>query len=122
MNRLEETARWLEAGAPERNFNMNRLLNLQGNAENNWCGTECCIAGYVVSRWGNPNLCIESQACKLLGISSNVADALFYPRELNNPEEQINSTAWENITPAQAAQAVRNVMEHDDPHWREILE
>ena len=122
MNTLEETALWLEAGAPERHFNMNRLLDVHGTVDTNWCGTECCIAGYVVTRWADPKRVwdIEATAAKLLGITPQVADALFYPKDMQT-DEQVPSS-WDEITPAQAAQAVRNVMKYNDPKWEEILE
>ena len=123
MSTLEETALWLEAGAPERRFNMNRLLDVHGTVDTNWCGTECCIAGYVVTRWADPHHVedIEATAAKLLGITPRVANALFYPKDIQT-DEQINGTGWEDIRPQQAAQAVRNVMKYNDPKWEEILE
>jgi len=121
--RLEEVAQWLEAGAPERTFNMNRLLNDEaGSPDNNWCGTECCIAGYVVTRYipQDVNLdSIEKDARDLLGLDYHLSDALFYPKVLGS-EDSFDD--WEDITHIQAAQAVRNVMEHNNPLWEEILE
>jgi hypothetical protein len=127
--RLEEVAKWLEAGAPERKFNMNLLLDEEkGSTNNNWCGTECCIAGYVVTRYipqdVNFNM-IEEDARKLLGLKESVSNALFYPKVLGSDDYSVswvsNCGYWEDITPIQAAQAVRNVMEHNDPLWEEIL-
>jgi len=121
--RLEEVAQWLEAGAPERKFNMNRLLDTSmSSAEKNWCGTECCIAGYVVTRykplgWYGDE--VEKDARDLLGLDYPLSDALFYPKVLGSID---SFDDWEDITPAQAAQAVRNVMEHNNPLWEEILE
>ena len=128
--RLEEVAQWLEAGAPERTFNMGRLLDDEtGSPDNNWCGTECCIAGYVVTRYipQNVNLDqIEEDATELLGLEESVSDTLFYPKVLGSIESvggwDSETGGWENITPAQAAQAVRNVMKHNNPLWEEILE
>ena len=121
--RLEEVAQWLEAGAPERKFNMNRLLNVEtGSAKKNWCGTECCIAGYVVTRYipQDVNLGqIEKDARDLLGLDYDLSDTLFYPKVLGSEDSVGN---WKDITPAQAAQAVRNVMKHNNPLWEEILE
>jgi len=121
--RLEEVAQWLEAGAPERIFNMNRLLDApMSSAEKNWCGTECCIAGYVVTRYipQSVNLDrIEVNATELLGLKENVSNALFYPKVLGS-EDSFDD--WGDITPIQAAQAVRNVMKHNNPLWEEILE
>ena len=121
--RLEEVAQWLEAGAPERKFNMNRLLNVEtGSAKKNWCGTECCIAGYVVTRYipQDVNLdSIEEDATELLGLEESVSDTLFFPKVLGSEDMVF---CWDDITPAQAAQAVRNVMKHNNPLWEEILE
>lgn len=120
--RLEEVAQWLEAGAPERKFNMNRLLDTSmSSADKNWCGTECCIAGYVVTRYKPfswDRFAIEHEARTLLGLDYDVSDALFYPKILGT-DEQVGD--WDDITPADAAQAVRNVMEHNNPLWEEIV-
>ena len=129
--RLEEVAQWLEAGAPERTFNMGRLLDTSAVniAEKNWCGTECCIAGYVVTRYIPQDVDfdkIEEDATELLGLKEPVSDALFYPKVLGSLDTVggfVSATGgWENITPIQAAQAVRNVMKHNNPLWEEILE
>jgi len=124
--RLEEVAQWLEAGAPERKFNMGTLLdNFERKVvDNNWCGTECCIAGYVVTRYIPQDVnfdMIEEDATKLLGLKESVSDALFYPKALSSDIDVIIMN-WEDITPIQAAQAVRNVMKHNNPLWEEILE
>ena len=128
--RLEEVAQWLEAGAPERKFNMNLLLDEEkGSANKNWCGTECCIAGYVVTRYIPQDVnfdMIEEDATKLLGLKESVSDALFYPKVLGSDDYSdslgLHFGYWEDITPIQAAQAVRNVMKHNNPLWEEILE
>jgi len=129
--RLEEVAQWLEAGAPERTFNMGRLLGPSDAniAEKNWCGTECCIAGYVVTRYIPQDVDldkIEEDATELLGLKEPVSDALFYPKVLGSEGNFDNylsiMSCWENITPIQAAQAVRNVMKHNNPLWEDILE
>jgi hypothetical protein len=124
--RLEEVAQWLEAGAPERKFNMGTLLidEETGSANNNWCGTECCIAGYVVTRYIPQEVDfdrIEEDATKLLGLKESVSDALFYPKVLSSGIDATDMD-WEDITHIQAAQAVRNVMKHNNPLWEEILE
>jgi hypothetical protein len=128
IERLTETAEWLEAGAPERRFNMNRLFDAEtaddpGN--HNWCGTECCIAGYVVTRYAPTKVDrhnIEKQARELLGLNYNLADALFYPRNIHTDQMIYGrENTWDAITPAQAAVAVRNVIKHNDPKWEEIL-
>ena len=128
--RLEEVVQWLEAGAPERIFNMGHLLNnFVSNPDNNWCGTECCIAGYVVTRYIPQDVDfdkIEKDATELLGLKETVSDALFYPKVLGSEEYvggwDSKTDGWENITHIQAAQAVRNVMKYNNPLWEEILE
>ncbi|NBW17379.1 MAG: hypothetical protein EBR82_56305 [Caulobacteraceae bacterium] len=130
---LEKTAQWLEAGAPERNFNMNKLLDFDTitPGSDNWCGTTCCIAGYVwqqvhpVTHWGTLiggqwGTKIESQAAGALRISRTTADRLFYPSRTSDGERY--DGVWDEITPAQAARAVRNVMERGEPYWEEILD
>lgn len=121
--RLEEVAQWLEAGAPERRFNMSRLLDEKtSSADKNWCGTECCIAGYVVTRYIPFKVnfdTIEEDAAELLGLDLNTSDDLFYPKILGSYSWD---GGWEDITPTQAAKAVRNVMEHNNPFWQEVLD
>ncbi|NBW16170.1 MAG: hypothetical protein EBR82_50125 [Caulobacteraceae bacterium] len=125
---LEKTAQWLEAGAPERNFNMNKLVDWATVHEDskNWCGTTCCIAGYVWQHvHPNPHVDwsigydITREAALALGLLEETADRLFYPSTLDDDEY---GGVWDEITPTQAARAVRNVMERGEPYWEEILD
>lgn len=125
---LQQTINWLEAGAPERRFDMGKMIDYD-DKPNNWCGTTCCIAGYV---WQtahtpddipNPGLyvfwdTIEAQAATLLGLDYKTAHQLFYPSN----DSRSYPGDWDGITTAQAAQAVRNVMARGNAHWEEILD
>jgi hypothetical protein len=126
---LIQTINWLEAGAPERKFNMIKMIEYDDTPPKNWCGTTCCIAGYVWQQSKTPEDIqgglyvywdtIEAQAAAMLGLKPAIAHQLFYPSSSDNrsyPGE------WEEITPAEAAQAIRNVMAHGEPRWEEILD
>lgn len=127
---LERVEQWLLAGAPERTFNMNVLVeDVEG--KKNWCGTSCCIAGYVFQQtkaydavikkgenffqWQHD---IEQIATDALGITRSEANKLFF---INNSEGYDYQGDWEAVTPQQAAQAVRNVIDHGTPMWETIL-
>ena len=126
---LQQTINWLEAGAPERRFDMGKMIDYD-DKPNNWCGTTCCIAGYVWQQQNSPSDVpthniyefwnqIEVQAAAMLGLKPAIAHRLFYPSSSDNrsyPGE------WEEITPAEAAQAIRNVMAYGEPRWEEILD
>ena len=128
---LEKVEQWLLAGAPERKFDMNVLVDDVKDKEN-WCGTSCCIAGYVFQQtkaydavvqrgstfrqWEHD---IENVAAQALGISFAEATKLFF---INNSEGFDYAGEWEAVTPQQAAQAVRNVIEHGTPMWETILD
>lgn len=54
------------------------------------CGTTACIAGWAVWLWGaevNPNLAVDDNAADILGLSKNVADALFANFDLDTAEK-----------------------------------
>ena len=132
---LEKTAQWLEAGAPERDFNMGLVVDWSEGAPDaapeNWCGSMCCIGGYIwqqtvasddieeISKALNGGgICL--QAADAVGIDWSVADALFF---VNSTSSRLSYRRWwSTITPAQAARAVRNVMERGEPYWEEILD
>lgn len=122
--RLEIVAQWLEAGAPERNFNMMMAIEADENADN-WCGSTCCIAGYVATHF-NPDFDVMDDVFKeaqnFLGLETPVSDALFFPNTLGAAESgDYLGVYWMEITPFFAAQAVRNVMEHNDPKWEVVM-
>lgn len=127
------TIAWLEAGAPERKFNMSKMVELENQyiIPNNWCGTTCCIAGYVWQLSTNPDDLltpsiysiwddIENKAAKALELDYSVAHRLFYPS--SSVDRFSYPGIWDKITAAEAAQAVRNVRDRGEPHWEEILD
>ena len=129
---LEQVEQWLLAGAPERKFDMNVLVDDVKDKEN-WCGTSCFIAGYVfqqtkaydaVVKKDEPffqwNHDIEQIAADALGVDKSEAYKLFYVRGSGDDYSDYQGD-WEKITPAQAAQAVRNLIDHGTPMWETIL-
>lgn len=130
IERLNQVIDWLEAGAPERIFDMRCFTNvgLMGEPPENWCGTSCCIGGYAVTAFVHKTpqdyfektLDIAEEAQKALGLSRDTANALFYV--LDKGGERGFQSSWDVITADQAAKAVRNVIEFDDPKWTEILD
>lgn len=124
---LEQVEQWLLAGAPERTFNMNVLVDETKDKEN-WCGTSCCIAGYIYQQvtdfsimkddrhhWSEADTVVQ----KVLEISPDLAEKLFY---IEDTEGQSYPGRWEAVTPAQAAKAVRNMIEVGTPLWETILD
>lgn len=130
---LIQTINWLEAGAPERRFDMGKMVEYDDheNIPDNWCGTTCCIAGYVWQQQKTPldivgNFYsfwdeIEAQAAEMLGLDYGTAHKLFYPATTGGPYQNFPGS-WDSITPKQAAQAVRNVMTRGASYWEEILD
>jgi len=128
---LEQVEQWLLAGAPERKFDMNVLIDDVEDKEN-WCGTSCCIAGYVFQQtkayeavikkgehfwqWNHD---IEVVAATALEMDQEQAHKLFY---VEDSDGLPYGGDWEDITPKQAAQAVRNVIETGAPQWETILD
>ena len=106
---LQKLLNWLEAGAPGHRLDMGQ----------HYCGTTCCISGYTaVDLAGAQGPYIDHDAIAedylgLLPVSDNM-QPLFYP--VSN-----SGHSWSDITPAQAAQAVRNVMAGNDPDWSGVL-
>lgn len=128
--RLEQVEQWLLAGAPERRFDMGRLVDVPEDQKENWCGTGCCIAGYVFSQEVafNPSKHnsrfngygeVETIAAAALGLSGKVSHRLFY---IESTKDMDYEGDWAEVTPEQAAQAVRNVIEQGEPLWENILE
>jgi len=116
---LIQTKEWLLAGAPGYNFDMSVIY------DHTDCGTTCCIGGYIAKALdpsfdGFDALWVAEN---LLDLPPGVANALFYPDEgfdgqyLKLPEGRFYS----NITTQEAAQAVQNVIDHQDPRWLEVL-
>ena len=130
VEKLQQVEQWLLAGAPERAFNMNKLVDIPAGQKDNWCGTACCIAGYVYQQnvkfdatKHNQNFFgygeVEDIAAKALGISSAVGEKLFY---IQDREGFQYAGDWDGVTAADAAKAVRNVIDHGEPLWENILE
>lgn len=130
IERLEQVEQWLLSGAPERVFDMGKLVDVAADQKDNWCGTACCIAGYVYSQevpfdkalhngrfdgYGE----VEPIAAKALGLTSEIGNRLFYLQHRDGMEYEGD---WNAVTPDQAAQAVRNVIVHGEPLWENILE
>ena len=130
VEKLQQVEQWLLAGAPERTFNMNRLVEIPEGQKDNWCGTACCIAGYVYQQevafnpvkhdhhyngWGD----VAETAQKSLGLDPDVANRLFF---LENSEGLPYPGEWDDVTATEAAQAVRNVIEFGEPLWETILD
>lgn len=124
IEKLEQVEAWLLAGAPERKFNMNHLIH-DYEDKTNWCGTSCCIAGYVYQmvtpreKWVGELCVVDKVAAKVLGLDDEVAASLFYVRASDG---ETCPMEWEDITPVQAAQAVRNVIVRGEPLWETILD
>jgi len=130
---LEQVEQWLLAGAPERKFDMNVLVD-DVKGKENWCGTSCCIAGYVFQQTKTYDAVIKSGetfyqwqhdiegiAADALGMDKSEAYKLFFVRESGNDYSDYQGD-WEAITPQQAAKAVRNVIDHGTPMWETILD
>lgn len=114
FERLTALAEFLERPALPYEFNMNTWMRLEGDRDNNWCGTECCLAGIAVLMFAdspiNHQMSVQHRAAGLLGLDSIQAHSLFLP--YRSPVE-----VWSEITPADAAEAVRFTMLGDDNPW-----
>ena len=128
--RLEQVEQWLLAGAPERRFDMGRLVDVPEGQKENWCGTSCCIAGYVFSQEVafNPSKHnqrfngyeeVEPIAAAALGLRLRLGQRLFYIQSTSGVGYDGD---WAEVTTEQAAEAVRNVIEHGEPMWENILD
>lgn len=128
--RLEQVEQWLLAGAPERRFDMNTLVDIPADQKENWCGTSCCIAGYVFSQEVAFNPSKHNRyfvgfeqvgpiAAEALGLSFEVSNRLFYIQSTSGVGYDGD---WAEVTTEQAAQAVRNVIEQGEPMWENILD
>ena len=113
IERLTALAEFLERPALPYEFNMDTWMELEGNRDNNWCGTECCLAGLAVLMFAdspiNHQMLVQSHAAELLGLHPMAARDLFFPDDTDE--------IWEEITPAMAAKAVRNVIAGDPDPW-----
>lgn len=77
------------------------------------CGTTACIGGHACLLFGDPHSVIgETEAQKLLGLTTSQANTLFY-----NTDDYIIHQTWTrpfgSITPAEAAAAIRKMVEEE---------
>jgi hypothetical protein len=140
MTKINQLLAWLDAGAPEFvatnpsmkdlppvvGFNMRAIYAhiIDDATAKNWhlpkCGTACCIAGFV--------LATETKADKgemfrvageLLGLSYEVADALFLGYDYNAETKRTGqSYDLGEITASQAAATIRHLIETGNVRWQ----
>ena len=114
IERLTALAEFLDRPAIPYEFNMDTWMELEGDRDNNWCGTECCLAGLAVLMFAdfpiNYQMSVQSHGAELLGLNFDQAHSLFLP--YRSPVE-----VWADITPAMAAEAVRFTMLGDNNPW-----
>jgi len=122
--RLNGILNWLESAEEALLFNMGTFTFVPNTAkaENNWCGTSCCLAGYTVITYGdfvpgNTVIHVFEDAWKLLELTYAEARALFYCKSLAGRDLWLT---FDGITRSQAAQAVRNLIDCGDPKWEVI--
>lgn len=119
MNRgnVQKLLDWLEAGAPERTFNMDVWIDDLGDKPN-WCGTTCCMAGWcsqqvqtIEEYWSDLYRSASDVATEWLGLTDADAYRLFRAISSNG------QLPLRNITAAQAAIVVRNLLETGEVNW-----
>lgn len=125
--RLLALAEWLDDGAPPAlgvtRFNMHSFIAQSYDADNNLCGTACCIAGAAVMFYGSwtdvaakvfadgPHKSTwATEAGKLLGLNEGNALRLFAPL-------YVESGPWDDITPAYAARVIRHYADTGTVDW-----
>jgi len=125
IERLNEILDWLESDKEKLRFNMGSfvLTSDTAKAENNWCGTSCCLAGYTAIAYGgftpgNTVIHVFEEAWELLELTYEQARALFYCNTIEGKNLWLDLNG---ITRPQAAQAVRNLIESGDPKWGAVL-
>jgi hypothetical protein len=141
LKNLELLAEWLEAGAPHMVFDMKvGLADLQSDESvydatscydvgeylenrgisNNTCRTAGCMAGAAVmlsnaeNRGNWPGESVEAKLLKNLGWKATQREALQW-LGLESEDLFDMNLSPQNCTPAQAAVAVRNVMNGKEP-------
>lgn len=144
--KLEQIAKWLEAGAPHRGnivgFNMEYFRTLQVLSTDNvasWrrgdslrpgetvpadCGTVCCIAGAAIqfnedskSPKNVDPIDNFATAKQLLGLSYWQASALFYGEVQDEDGDTVSAVRLDRITPAWAARCIRKLIETGEVDW-----
>lgn len=111
LGKLELSPR-VTASPGEHKFNMHIFAETAVNADNNICGTTCCIAGEAVRVFDpvefdrackaigtSEEVDFEEAAKEVLGITHKEADYLFYG--------SFSDEDLQDITPKEAASAVR---------------
>lgn len=138
---LREVQDWLRTGVDEK---FNRKFNMKDwfdgghvKTHKNWCGTTCCIAGFIVSNnyeadpfaksykiYANPAVNLDGEFMYPDDISIKILEANDHEAEgLSNlfcPPCGPNNINWEEITPDMAIQAIENLINDGDPKWTEI--
>lgn len=111
VERLNQIAMWLEAGAPSTN-------GVDGFDMSDWkqkkdCGTVCCIAG-TANEWWNKGkeFATSHDAAQLLGLTDEQREHLFLPGSKNE--------CWAGIEapPAWAARCIRKFIATGDVDWQ----
>lgn len=142
IERMEEIAAFIEAlpacphrGSPEwppatleRSFDMG-TWSFQGE-EGSACGTTGCIAGWTVMHFGlieKVEICgawdpktpksWAAVAREYLGLDFDTARRLFVPYG-----EETGDVDMEEITPQQAAAAIRQTYQTGQPNWKLVLQ
>lgn len=116
--RLVDVARWLEAGAPERDgidgFSMQYYRGRKPG-----CGTVCCIAGALCAFNGlklrNPVRDSAKRAAGLLGLPhTDAIHHLFMPITWDGGPD---GGTWDTIKPKHAARVVRRFLRTGEIDW-----
>lgn len=84
------------------------------------CKTAACIAGQAVYQFNGIEAFLDCchkashdlVAVELLDLEEEASYPLFYPSV---------DASWTSITPKYAARAVRNVIKHGEPRWKEVV-
>ena len=88
-----------------------------------FCGTARCIAGHA-GGWDKVELYYLTDypdiAAEKLGLSAETANMLFFGRVV--PFSAVGCVSLFAINAAQAAKAIDNVIEFNDPRWAEVME
>lgn len=140
---LREVQEWLRTGIDakyNRKFNMNNWFDTATVAkERNWCGTTCCIAGFIMSnhvpvesvlksvlKSGSSYAFVDGEyrfpddfAFEILGADLDTSE-YYALQELFIPPVSSDYIKWSEITPEMAIQAIDNLIEHGEPKWTEI--
>lgn len=114
---------WLDAGAPHTQgfgFNMSYFNATFGGYEDHNqtpCGAVCCIAGALAQF--NPEIPDQhiTDVAEYLGMTSDEFEALFHAYDLEDGEVT-TSHYYDDITPAVAADAIRQFLATGQIKWK----